>query len=88
MATGSDQQESQQKDLDPQGNGQSIGVPADGEVEGNAVNPQGNPGVKHWQAGYIDDDGLNERGNVFFAAVEIRACRTTPSCSPTAPSST
>jgi PAS domain S-box-containing protein len=71
MATGSDQEEGLHKVLDRQGGGQSVGVPADGEVEGNAYNPQGNPGVKHWQAGYIDDDGLDERGNVFFAAVEM-----------------
>jgi PAS domain S-box-containing protein len=71
MATGSTPQEGLQKDLDEQGNGQSVGVPADGEVEGNAVNPQGNPGINHWQAGFIEDDGLDERGNVFFAAVEM-----------------
>jgi PAS domain S-box-containing protein len=71
MATGSEQEEGLQKNLDTQGGGQAIGVPADGEVEGNAYNPQGNPGVKHWQASYIDHDGLNERGNIFFAAVEM-----------------
>jgi PAS domain S-box-containing protein len=71
MATGSEQEEGLQKDLDTQGGGQAIGVPADGEVEGNAFNPQGNPGIKHWQASYIDHDGLNERGNIFFAAVEM-----------------
>jgi PAS domain S-box-containing protein len=71
MATGSNKEEGLQKDLETQGGGQSVGVPADGEVEGNAYNPQGNPGVKHWQASYIDHDGLNERGNIFFAAVEM-----------------
>lgn len=55
--------------------GRSSGVPAAGQVEGNAVNPMGppesNPGVNHWQAGYIDHDGLDNRGNIFFAAVEM-----------------
>ncbi len=54
-----------------QGNGQSVGVQAVGEVEGNAVTPTGGPGVNHWQAGYIGRRGLDERSNIFFAAVEM-----------------
>jgi len=71
MATGSEKGQGLQKDLDTQGGGQSIGVPADGEVEGNAYSPLGTAGVKHWQASYIDRDGLEDRGNIFFAAVEM-----------------
>jgi PAS domain S-box-containing protein len=71
MATGSEKEEGLQKDLDTQGGGQAVGVPAQGEVEGNAYSPLGGPGVKHWQASYIDRDGLNDRGNIFFAAVEM-----------------
>ena len=71
MATGSDKQDHLSKPLDMQGDGQSVGVPAVGEVEGNAVNPSGGPGVKHWQASYIRREGLDERGNIFFAAVEM-----------------
>jgi PAS domain S-box-containing protein len=71
MATGSEKEDGLQKDLETQGGGQSVGVPASGEVEGNAYSPLGNPGVKHWQASYIDRDGLQDRGNVFFAAVEM-----------------
>lgn len=71
MAIGSDKEDSLQKDLETRGGGQSIGVPASGEVEGNAYSPLGNPGVQHWQATYIDRDGLQDRGNVFFAAVEM-----------------
>ena len=71
MATGSDKEEGLRKNLDEQGGGQSVGVPAAGEVEGNAYNPQGNPGVRHWQASYINRDGLQDRGNIFFAAVEM-----------------
>jgi len=71
MATGSDREDDDTKDLDTQGGGQSIGVPADGELEGSAFNPLGNPGMKHWQASYIDREGLEDRGNIFFAAVEM-----------------
>ncbi|HWJ96125.1 MAG TPA: histidine kinase famiy protein [Telluria sp.] len=71
MAVGTDKIERLDKDLETQGGGQSVGVPADGELEGNAYNPLGNPGMHHWQASYIDAGGLNERGNIFFAAVEM-----------------
>lgn len=71
MATGSTPEENAGKPLDLQGDGQSVGVPASGEVEGNAFNPLGNPGQKHWQAGYIEEPGLEDRGNIFFAAVEM-----------------
>jgi PAS domain S-box-containing protein len=70
MATGSTKEEGLEKPLDQQG-GQSAGVPAEGEVEGNAYSPLGNPGVKHWQTSYITRDGLQDRGNIFFAAVEM-----------------
>jgi PAS domain S-box-containing protein len=58
-------------ELDRQGDGQSAGVPASGEVEGNAVSPMGRPGLQHWQASYIGEDGIDDRGNIFFAAVEM-----------------
>lgn len=70
MATGSRKEEGLEKPLDRQG-GQSAGVPAEGEVEGNAYSPLGTAGVKHWQATYITEDGLQDRGNIFFAAVEM-----------------
>ena len=71
MATGSDREDDDSKDLDAQGGGQSVGVPADGQLEGSSYNPLGNPGMKHWQASYIDRDGFDDRGNIFFAAVEM-----------------
>jgi len=71
MTTGSDKTEGLRKQLDEQGDGQSYGVPASGEVEGNSYEPMGNPGVRHWQASYIRRDGLQDRGNIFFAAVEM-----------------
>ena len=58
--------------LDRQGDGQSAGVPAAGELEGNAYDPLGSArGLKHWQASFIDRAGLDDRGNIFFAAFEM-----------------
>jgi len=70
MVMGSSKEEGLEKPLDEKG-GQSAGVPASGEVEGNAYSPLGTPGVKHWQASFISREGLNDRGNIFFAAVEM-----------------
>jgi len=75
MVLGPTKDDSLKKELDVQGGGQSRGVPADAEVEGNAIHPMGdpedNPGVNHWQASYIEREGLQDRGNIFFAAVEM-----------------
>jgi PAS domain S-box-containing protein len=70
MATGSNKEEGLERPLDRQG-GQSAGIPAVGQVEGNEYSPLGNPGVNHWQASFITRDGLQDRGNIFFAAVEM-----------------
>jgi len=70
MVMGSSKEEGLEKPLDEKG-GQSAGVPASGEVEGNAYSPLGTPGVKHWQASFISREGLQDRGNIFFAAVEM-----------------
>ena len=55
MVLGPTKDDSLKKQLDVQGAGQSRGVPANAEVEGNAVHPMGppedNPGVHHWPAG-------------------------------------
>ncbi|GGM14066.1 hybrid sensor histidine kinase/response regulator [Pseudomonas asuensis] len=50
---------------------QSAGVPASGELEGNAYNPLGNAGINHWQASYVTHASLDERNNIFFAAVQM-----------------
>ncbi|GIZ49997.1 hybrid sensor histidine kinase/response regulator [Noviherbaspirillum aridicola] len=71
MATGSDKEDLLNKPEDVQGGGQSSGRPSEGELEGNAYNPLGNPGIRHWQASQISRPGLEERGNIFFAAVEM-----------------
>ncbi len=54
-----------------QADGRVIGKLACGELEGNAVSTLGNPGVRHWQATYLDQADLADRGNIFFAAVEM-----------------
>lgn len=71
MVLGPKKADTRNKNVDVQGGGQSYGVPAAGEVEGNAYEPMGTPGVNHWQATYIKRDGLDDRGNIFFAAVEM-----------------
>ncbi|MCG7363097.1 PAS domain-containing protein [Roseomonas sp. ACRSG] len=53
------------------GHGQSTGVPAAGRHEGISYSPTGGPGIRHWQEAMITEPGLEERGNVFFAAVEM-----------------
>ncbi|QJE00703.1 PAS domain-containing protein [Massilia forsythiae] len=71
MATGNSKEENLEQALDEQGGGQSGGIPAQGLIEGNAYNPMGGAGINHWQAGFISRDGLLDRNNVFFAAVEM-----------------
>jgi PAS domain S-box-containing protein len=71
MATGKTPEDAAAGRIDADGTAGSAGVPASGELEGNAYNPVGNPGVRHWQAGYITRDGLHDRSNVFFAAIQM-----------------
>ena len=72
MATGSDKEEGLQKAA-----GQHRAA-----ARASACRPQAKskatptrrwaiPACKHWQASYIDRDGLQDRGNIFFAAVEM-----------------
>ncbi len=70
MSTGSDPND-KSRGTEEQGGGQSRGVPADGQLEGNAVSTLGSPGRRHWQASYIGEPGLDDRGDIFFAAVEM-----------------
>lgn len=72
MTMGSKREEDGGKPLDVEGDGASAGVPAAGELEGNAFNPLGDAtGAQHWQAGIITHPGLDERSSVFFAAIEM-----------------
>ncbi len=53
------------------GNEPSTGEPAEGRMDRGALEPLGRPGLRHWQQSTITDPDLNERGSVFFAAVEM-----------------
>lgn len=50
---------------------QSSGVPAHGAVDTGANEPLGRSGQQHWRESTITEPGLNDRGNVFFAAIEM-----------------
>ncbi len=54
-----------------EGEGQSAGVPALGRHEGHSYSPTGGPAVQHWREGTVSRPGLDDRGGVFFAAVEM-----------------
>jgi PAS domain S-box-containing protein len=57
---------------DEEGGGQSRGVPAAGKVDLSQPDTMGNSvGMNHWRESVISHPGLNERGNVFFAAIEM-----------------
>ncbi len=71
MTTGSTPEERDALPLDEAGQGQSAGTPAAATLEGSAYNPLGDPGIRHWQASHISKPGFEERGNIFFAAIEM-----------------
>ena len=49
----------------------STGVPAEGSADQGASEPIGRPGLRHWRESTITVPGLNDRGGVFFAAIEM-----------------
>ncbi len=52
--------------------GQSRGVPAEGKLDFTHPDTMGSsPGMNHWRESVISHPGLDERGNVFFAAIEM-----------------
>lgn len=61
----------EEKTLDIRGGGQSVGIPAAGELDNHSFTPTGASDRRHWQAGYISRPGLDDRSSVFFAAVEM-----------------
>ncbi|MFC0252168.1 histidine kinase famiy protein [Massilia consociata] len=72
MTTGSSKEERNQLPQDQtSGHGQSAGTLSAGELEGSSYNPLGDPGIRHWQASQISRPGFEERGNIFFAAIEM-----------------
>ncbi len=56
-------------DIDP--TGLAGGVPARGSADIGAYEPLGRPGLHHWRESTITDADLNDRGGVFFAAIEM-----------------
>ena len=56
---------------DNEGDGQSAGVPAEGSMDVGAREPLETRGLHHWREATITKAGLNDRGNVFFAAIEM-----------------
>ena len=51
--------------------GRSSGVPSAGQMEGSSVSTTGDVMREHWQESTISDPGLNARGSVFFAAIQM-----------------
>ena len=60
------------KASDVEGGGQSRGTPAGGHLDLSQPDTMGSStGMNHWRESVITHPGLNERGNVFFAAIEM-----------------
>ena len=49
----------------------ATGTPAEGVADQGDLEPLGRPGLHHWRQANIVDPSLEERGGVFFAAVEM-----------------
>lgn len=58
---------------DVEGEGQSRGRPAEGLLDGSSGDETfgDSKGLNHWRESVISHPGLDERGNVFFAAIEM-----------------
>jgi PAS domain S-box-containing protein len=56
---------------DVEGDGQASGVPAEGAMDVGAREPLETRGMHHWREATITKPGLDDRGNVFFAAIEM-----------------
>ena len=59
------------QDRDVEGGGQSSGVPSEGAMDVGAREPLETSGLHHWREATITEPGLEDRGNVFFAAIEM-----------------
>ena len=42
-----------------------------GQVDQGALEPLGRPGMHHWRISQLSKPGLNDRDNIFFAAIEM-----------------
>ena len=50
---------------------EDAGIPARGAADQGDMEPLGRPGLHHWRQANIIEPSLEERGSVFFAAVEM-----------------
>ncbi len=66
--TGTDDPSLQQ---DGQGHRQGSDLPAAGHHEAASYSPTGGPGMRHWREATITEPGIENRGGVFFAAIEM-----------------
>ena len=57
--------------IDEDGTGRSSGVPAGDTLDSSGYQPTGRPAKQHWRESTITQPGLDDRGNVFFAAIEM-----------------
>lgn len=64
-------EEEQYGEREIEGDGQSSGTPAQGSMDVGAREPIETRGLHHWREATITEPGLNDRGNVFFAAIEM-----------------
>ncbi len=65
------QEDQQDEPLDVEGRGQSSGVPAKGSMDVGAREPLESQGLHHWRESTITEPGLDDRGDVFFAAIQM-----------------
>jgi PAS domain S-box-containing protein len=70
-ADGGEKEDNTSAGTETEGGGQAVGVPNRGEHEGHSFQPTGGPAMRHWQEAYISREGLDDRGNIFFAAIEM-----------------
>jgi PAS domain S-box-containing protein len=64
-----DNEKAGQRDIE--GHGQSSGIPAAGAMDVGAREPIETRGLHHWREATITKAGLDDRSNVFFAAIEM-----------------
>ena len=67
------EKDSEANNYDIEGAGQSAGVPSEGSMDVGGHEPLGpsSRGKHHWRESTITEPGLDNRGNVFFAAIEM-----------------
>lgn len=59
------------KHTDSEGGGQASGRPAAGKLDQGSTETMPQPGLHHWRESTITDPDLQNRGGVFFAAIEM-----------------